>query len=462
MYDPKQGDTTCRPHCRLGAEGPPPRRCGRRATIRRWSRPSCCRSGPRLVEACGIGAGDASARRGRRHRQRLDPGGERGAEVTASDLTPELLDAGRGAGREPRASSSSGSKPTPRTCLRRRVLRRRHVFDRRDVRASPPGRGRRAGSRLPPGGTIGLLSWTPEGMLGALFRTMGPFARRRRRAPSRRRSGAARITSRICSATGSIGHARARRARDHRVRAAAGLRRALQGALWADDRRAGQRGERPRGGVRRRAGRVLRRVEPRHEDDARFEKEYLIAVGDALSVAAEGLSGGACGGAVSQRGTQRSPDRRLRREALHRLALHGPNTGARPNFRASARRRSAWPTERSSPARPTSPKQASGVPVASARARRGGLRRRRAPPRGRPPARRPARRRRCSRRRPRLRAPVRRGAPAPRGSSPGGCGRRRSPRAGRHDLASARQAPAPRRGAAACPPSSRGRRAGRR
>jgi hypothetical protein len=27
-----------------------------------------------------------------------------------------------------------------------------------------------------PGGTIGLLSWTPEGMVGGLFRTMGPFA----------------------------------------------------------------------------------------------------------------------------------------------------------------------------------------------------------------------------------------------------------------------------------------------
>src|SRR4051794_14648392 len=26
------------------------------------------------------------------------------------------------------------------------------------------------------GGTIGLLSWTPEGMVGALFRTMGPYA----------------------------------------------------------------------------------------------------------------------------------------------------------------------------------------------------------------------------------------------------------------------------------------------
>ena len=26
-----------------------------------------------------------------------------------------------------------------------------------------------------PGGTIALLSWTPEGMIGALFRLMGPF-----------------------------------------------------------------------------------------------------------------------------------------------------------------------------------------------------------------------------------------------------------------------------------------------
>ena len=26
------------------------------------------------------------------------------------------------------------------------------------------------------GGTIGMLNWTPEGMIGALFKTMGPFA----------------------------------------------------------------------------------------------------------------------------------------------------------------------------------------------------------------------------------------------------------------------------------------------
>src|SRR5919112_5612972 len=51
--------------------------------------------GPRLVEACGIGAGmkvlDVAAGTG----NASIPAAEAGAEVTASDLTPELFDAGR-------------------------------------------------------------------------------------------------------------------------------------------------------------------------------------------------------------------------------------------------------------------------------------------------------------------------------------------------------------------------------
>src|SRR4051812_49693806 len=51
--------------------------------------------GPRLVEACGIGPGirvlDVAAGTG----NASIPAAQRGAEVTASDLTPELLDAGR-------------------------------------------------------------------------------------------------------------------------------------------------------------------------------------------------------------------------------------------------------------------------------------------------------------------------------------------------------------------------------
>ena len=42
-------------------------------------------------------------------------------------------------------------------------------------------------------------------MLGALFRTIGPFARRPRPAPSPRRSGAARSTCAGCSAGASTG-----------------------------------------------------------------------------------------------------------------------------------------------------------------------------------------------------------------------------------------------------------------
>ena len=50
--------------------------------------------GPRLVEACGIGAGmrvlDVAAGTG----NASIPAAQRGADVTVSDLTPDLLEAG--------------------------------------------------------------------------------------------------------------------------------------------------------------------------------------------------------------------------------------------------------------------------------------------------------------------------------------------------------------------------------
>ena len=54
-----------------------------------------------------------------------------------------------------------------------------------------------------PGGTLALLSWTPEGMLGALFKTMAEFAPPPPPGAQPRRSGAARNTSPHCSATAS-------------------------------------------------------------------------------------------------------------------------------------------------------------------------------------------------------------------------------------------------------------------
>jgi SAM-dependent methyltransferase len=132
--------------------------------------------GPRLVDAAGIGAGqrvlDVAAGTG----NASIPAAERGAEVTASDLTPELFDAGRA------RAKAAGVE------LEWVEADAEHLpFDDAafDVVMSAIGvmfapHHQQAADELVracrPGGTIALLSWTPEGMLGALFRTMGAFA----------------------------------------------------------------------------------------------------------------------------------------------------------------------------------------------------------------------------------------------------------------------------------------------
>ena len=72
--------------------------------------------GPRLVEACDIGPGmrvlDVAAGTG----NASIPAARRGAHVTASDLTPELLEAGAPARRGRGARARLGGRPTPRTC----------------------------------------------------------------------------------------------------------------------------------------------------------------------------------------------------------------------------------------------------------------------------------------------------------------------------------------------------------
>jgi len=131
--------------------------------------------GPRLVEACGIregmrvldvaaGTGNAAIR-----------AAERGATVTASDLTPELLEAGRGVAEAQGvelewAEADAENLPFDDASFdvvmsSIGVMFAPHHQDSADqlVRVCKPG------------GTIGLLSWTPEGMIGALFRAMGPF-----------------------------------------------------------------------------------------------------------------------------------------------------------------------------------------------------------------------------------------------------------------------------------------------
>ena len=105
------------------------------------------------------------------------PAAQAGAEVTASDLTPELLEAGRRRADAAGLDARRGSRPTPSTC---RSRTRRSTSSSPSIGAMFAPHHQQAADELVrvcrPGGTIGLLSWTPEGMIGALLRTIGPFA----------------------------------------------------------------------------------------------------------------------------------------------------------------------------------------------------------------------------------------------------------------------------------------------
>jgi ubiquinone/menaquinone biosynthesis C-methylase UbiE len=132
--------------------------------------------GPRLVEACQIGPGmrvlDVAAGTG----NASIPAAERGANVTASDLTPELLEAGRG------RAEAQGLELEWVEADAENLPFEDESFDvvMSSIGAMFAPRNQAVADELVrvcrPGGTIGLLSWTPEGMIGALFRTMGPFA----------------------------------------------------------------------------------------------------------------------------------------------------------------------------------------------------------------------------------------------------------------------------------------------
>jgi len=132
--------------------------------------------GPRLVEASGIGPGmrvlDVAAGTGNASL----PAAQAGADVTASDLTPELLEAGR------RRADAAGLTLAWAEADAEHLPFEDASFD---VVISAIGamfapHHQQTANELMrvcrPGGTIGLLSWTPEGMIGALLRTIGPFA----------------------------------------------------------------------------------------------------------------------------------------------------------------------------------------------------------------------------------------------------------------------------------------------
>ena len=131
-------------------------------------------TGPALVRAAGISAGQRVLDVGAGSGNASVPAAATGATVVASDLTPELLEEGR------RAAAGGG-----------------HRLGGGDAEALPYGDGAFdaviscVGVMFAPhhqtaadelvrvtrrGGTIGLISWTPAGFIGQMFATMKPYA----------------------------------------------------------------------------------------------------------------------------------------------------------------------------------------------------------------------------------------------------------------------------------------------
>ncbi|MET0734787.1 MAG: methyltransferase domain-containing protein [Microbacterium sp.] len=129
-----------------------------------------------LVEAIGVRAGDRVLDVAAGTGTSAIPSARRGAEVIATDLTPELLDVGRAAAEAEGVglkwqTADAEALPFPDADF--------------DVVMSSIGvmfapHHQLAADELVrvtrPGGTIGVLSWTPNGFIGQLFATMKPYA----------------------------------------------------------------------------------------------------------------------------------------------------------------------------------------------------------------------------------------------------------------------------------------------
>jgi ubiquinone/menaquinone biosynthesis C-methylase UbiE len=132
--------------------------------------------GPRLVNAAGIGPGmrvlDVAAGTG----NASIPAAQAGADVTASDLTPELFEAGR------ERAAAEGVELEWVEADAENLPFDDESFDvvMSSIGAMFAPHHQAVADELVrvcrPGGTIAMLNWTPEGMIGALFRTIGPFA----------------------------------------------------------------------------------------------------------------------------------------------------------------------------------------------------------------------------------------------------------------------------------------------
>jgi SAM-dependent methyltransferase len=132
--------------------------------------------GPELVRACGVKPDDRVLDVAAGSGNAAISAAAAGAIVTASDLTPELFDAGRRIAAERGVELewveadveampfADNSFDVVMSCVGAMFAPHHQVTADELVRV------------VRPGGTIGMINWTPEGFIGNLFATMKPYA----------------------------------------------------------------------------------------------------------------------------------------------------------------------------------------------------------------------------------------------------------------------------------------------
>ena len=128
-----------------------------------------------LVDACGITAGEKVVDVAAGSGNAALPAARRGAQVVATDLTPELLEVGRAAAEAEGLDiswkvsdaeamiCSDGEHDVAISCVGVMFAPHHQAAADELIRI------------VRPGGRIGLLSWTPEGFIGQMFATMRPY-----------------------------------------------------------------------------------------------------------------------------------------------------------------------------------------------------------------------------------------------------------------------------------------------
>jgi len=131
--------------------------------------------GPTLVSACGIAPGDRVLDVAAGSGNAAIPAARLGARVVACDLTPALLEKGRQEAKK--LGVDIEWREADAEAMPFADAEFDHVISSVGVMFAPHHQisANELVRVCRPGGTIGLISWTPEGYIGQMFATMKPY-----------------------------------------------------------------------------------------------------------------------------------------------------------------------------------------------------------------------------------------------------------------------------------------------